>query len=374
MNALAATYHAAGQLDKALPLFDETLRFRRARLGPANPETINSVTNLAVGYDDAGQLEKALPLYEEALQMTKARMQPHHPETLTAANRLAGAYREAGQFDKALPLYEDTLRLRKDHLGAHHPDTLVSMNNLALGYASAGQLDKALPLQEEALRLMRAHLGSDHVHTLTCANNLGLRYQDTGRLEQALALHEEAVIGIEQRRFQHEHAGRIVHHFTNVLEENKQFSKAESWRRKWLAVVKEKSGAESTSYADELASLGLNLLNQMKFLDADAVLRECLAVRQKAQADHWTTFNAQSMVGGALLGQGKYAEAEPLLIQGHAGMAEREHAIPVKSKVRLIESLERLVELYEAWGKPDEAARWRAELADRKAPELSPVK
>ena len=34
---------------------------------------------------------------------------------------------------------------------------------------------------------------------------------------------------------------------------------------------------------------------------------------------------------------------------------------------RLAEALARLVQLYDAWGKPDEATRWRTELATAKA-------
>jgi hypothetical protein len=35
---------------------------------------------------------------------------------------------------------------------------------------------------------------------------------------------------------------------------------------------------------------------------------------------------------------------------------------------RMNEALGRLVQLYEEWGKPGEADRWRTELAARKAP------
>ena len=42
------------------------------------------------------------------------------------------------------------------------------------------------------------------------------------------------------------------------------------------------------------------------------------------EPDTWTTFNTKSMLGGALLGQKKYAEAEPLLLKGYAGMKRRE--------------------------------------------------
>jgi hypothetical protein len=39
---------------------------------------------------------------------------------------------------------------------------------------------------------------------------------------------------------------------------------------------------------------------------------------------------------------------------------QREATIPLLvRKTRLSEAAERLVQLYDAWGKPDEAARWR---------------
>jgi TolA-binding protein len=72
------------------------------------------------------------------------------------------------------------------------------------------------------------------------------------------------------------------------------------------------------------------------------------------------------MLGEALLGQKKYADAEPLLLKGYQGMKQREAKIPPQGKPRLREALERLVQLYEATGKKDEAARWRKELDEPK--------
>jgi hypothetical protein len=108
--------------------------------------------------------------------------------------------------------------------------------------------------------------------------------------------------------------------------------------------------------------LGKNLLLQKKGAEAEAVLRDCLAIHQQKEPDAWTTFNMQSLLGGALASQQKYAEAEPLLLQGYQGMKERETKFPAASKMYLTMSLERLVQLYEAWGKPDDAAKWKKEL------------
>jgi hypothetical protein len=55
-------------------------------------------------------------------------------------------------------------------------------------------------------------------------------------------------------------------------------------------------------------------------------------------------------------------------------MKQREATIPAPAKKLLAETLERLVQLYEAWGKPEQAAVWRAKRdqtvrpAEKKAP------
>ena len=43
-------------------------------------------------------------------------------------------------------------------------------------------------------------------------------------------------------------------------------------------------------------------------------------------------------------------------------MKQREASIPPPGKIRLTEAIERLVQLYEATGKKDKAAEWRAKL------------
>ena len=131
---------------------------------------------------------------------------------------------------------------------------------------------------------------------------------------------------------------------------------------------------DSPQLAGLLAQIGLGLLEQKKWTEAEPLLRECLAIREKTQPDVWSTFNTKSLLGGALLGQKKYAEAEPLLLAGYEGMKQREKTIPEQGKIRLPEAVERLVQLYEATGKKDEAAKWRKELEAIKTPRNNPEK
>jgi WD40 repeat protein/serine/threonine protein kinase len=113
-----------------------------------------------------------------------------------------------------------------------------------------------------------------------------------------------------------------------------------------------------------LAVLANASLHEGKFAEAEGPARECLTIREIQIPDDWRTFNAQSMLGGSLLGQKKYAEAEPLLLSGYEGMKQREVKIPPEGKVRLNETLQRLAQLYEATQRPDQAVEWRKKLAE----------
>jgi tetratricopeptide (TPR) repeat protein len=273
-------------------------------------------------------------------------------------NNLAGCYMLLRKTDMAVSLGEETLRLSRARLGSDHPLTLSCMGNLAAFYRSAGAVDQGLALQEETLRLMRTKLGPDHPNTLVSMNNLASDYRAVGRLDRALPLFEDAAHGMQARNFQHVHARRIVPNTIACLEAMNLFERAEAWRRKWLPVVKNGAGAASPAYMTQLAGLGTNLMMQGKWADAEPVLRECLAIREKQEPDAWTTSNTKSALGGSLLGQKKYAEAEPLLLAGYEGMKQRADKIPANGKARLPEAASRLVGLCAATGRPAEAARW----------------
>jgi hypothetical protein len=115
---------------------------------------------------------------------------------------------------------------------------------------------------------------------------------------------------------------------------------------------------------DRLAVSVGALLEREKFTEAEPRARECLAISEKQIPDDWRTFNARSLLGGSLLGQKKFAEAEPLLLSGYEGMKQRNDRIPAFGKPRLKETLQRLVQLYEATGRSNQAVEWKQKLAE----------
>jgi tetratricopeptide (TPR) repeat protein len=269
----------------------------------------------------------------------------------------ATLYEQAGKIRPPLPVLEETLKVRKAKLGPDHPQTLQSMGQLAVGYWQEKRLDRSIPLFEETLRRQEAKLGRDHPDTLLTVGNLGVNYKDAGRLREALPLLEEAYRASRKFPQLRMVGGALLETYTRMGEN----AKVANLLLEVLPQVRKELSGNSAQLAGVLAQIGMGLLEQKKWAEAEPLIRESLTIREKAQPEAWTTFNTQSMLGGALLGQKKYADAEPLLLKGYEGMKERETAIPPPAKGRLPEAVGRLVQLYEATGKKDEVARWRKE-------------
>jgi hypothetical protein len=251
---------------------------------------------------------------------------------------------------------------RVAQLGADHPDTLNVKSHLAVLYWRMKKLDRSIPLFEEMLQQWKQKLGPGHPDTLRALANLGVNFCDAGRLDDGLRCLEEATAAIRQHPGYVPQLAWIPGKLAQTFDQAKRYAEAEPLYREFLERGRRNYGAADLRTADLTDQLAQNLLAQKKHAEAESLLRDGLAVRAKDRPDDWLTFKARSMLGEALLGQKKYAEAEPLLKAGYLGLKERQGKIPPASQTRLTEALERLVRLYEATGRPEEAARWRKEL------------
>lgn len=192
-NNLAVAYRSAGQLDKAIPLYETTLANRKRVLGESDRETLTTGNNLAVAYRSAGRLREAIDLYEVTLAGREEVLGWSDEDTLTSGNDLAGAYRAAGRLGEAIALFEKALAGSEKALGESHPVTLRLRNNLGYAYQYAEQADRAIPLLEQALAGRARMMGESHPDTLTTQNDLARAYQAAGRLDEATALLERTL-------------------------------------------------------------------------------------------------------------------------------------------------------------------------------------
>ncbi len=357
MNNLAWSYRDAGKNDLALPLCKETLELRKAKLGVDHTDTITSMDNLALCYQDAGKNDLALQLCQETLKLRKEKLGADHPDTLASMNNLASIYSSAGRHDLALPLYVETLTLRRMKLGEEHPETLNSMNNLASAYWQTKQLDKSTAMLEKTLELKQKKLGRQHPDTLSTICNLGVNYRDANRMTQAIPLLEEGYRASQK----HPVLSWVGIELLDAYLKNNKPQQAKTLLKELLFDARSRQPKESSQLAGKLVWIGSTLLQNKAFADAESIFRECLTIREKAEPDAWTTSNMRSMLGGALLGQKKYTEAEPLLIKGYQGLKTREKAIPLSGQVNISQAIDRLIRLYSETQKPDELKKYQSE-------------
>jgi tetratricopeptide (TPR) repeat protein len=162
-------------------------------LGPDHPDTLASVSNLAIACQEVGRKAEAVRLHERALAGRVRALGPDHPDTLASRNNLAIAYQQMGWAAEAITSFRRALAGREAVLGPDHPDTLASRNNLAAACQEVGWAAESIALFERALAGRVRVLGPSHPDTLASRNNLGHAYQEVGRVPEAIALFEQAL-------------------------------------------------------------------------------------------------------------------------------------------------------------------------------------
>jgi serine/threonine-protein kinase len=220
-----------------------------------------------------------------------------------------------------------------------------------------------------------------------------------GRLAEAeslqrLALADEATRGRERPRFAEFERG-----LADILEARGEYAVADSLMRHALPLLARELGPNHTTYlraasnvarlrvrmgdyqgalevaAPVVAAIGTALpegdptaASVLQFVGAahdslgefeqgEMALRRAWVLRAASlPAGHWAVASAEATVGAHLLLVRRFREAEPLLRDGYHGVAAV-HGVAAPYSLAIAR---RLVLLYEAVGRRDEAARWRA--------------
>jgi tetratricopeptide (TPR) repeat protein len=148
-----------------------------------------------------------------------------------------------------------------------------------------------------------------------------------------------------------------MYNLAQVLVDLGQLEEAESWARRLIEVSRRVFGTTSVRTISAIELLGEVFLEQGKLDDAEVTLREVITDLHKAGG---SAKLAESLLGGCLSSQGRYEEAEPLLLKSWPSI-ERARNMPPTVRGR---ALNRVITLYELWGKPEPAVAWRLKRFD----------
>ncbi len=323
-NALGENLIYLGEPARAIRHLERAVKLRREEFGPDHPGTLQSVHNLAAAYRIAGRTDEALALLEDLVPRARAALGEDHPHYFLGLNNLAEALIMAGRYDRARTLLEEALGIMRRVSGDDDPHTLHVQSNLGDTLQFLGQAARAVELLEDAMRRATKVFPPDHTELLGITNYLALAYHAAGRREAALALLE-----------------------------------------KGLAQAKTSLGPDHMSTLTLMGNLAEIAAQQKQYDKAIRLFQELLeAARRGPEAGGLNVALAQVRLGECYYQQRKYAEAEPVLRQGYESLKPLGANLPPVGKDALIQALDRLDQLCQLQGKPEEAAKWRAKLKE----------
>jgi eukaryotic-like serine/threonine-protein kinase len=359
-------YSLMGRFAEAEPRVREALEGLRATLGPADARTLDAYKVLCDLLRRQQRLEEAETGYRKILALWREKSGRDHSRTLNALNALNDlgvVLLDQGKHDEALRCLTEAREAGLRVHGDGHAGTVLALSNIMGTLYKAGRLDEAEPYAREVLEFYSSVRGDGHQSTLLARNNLGRVVMQLGRLEEAEELFRQTYDAARQElNPEQEVRLKCTSNLVDVLIELDRPVEGEVYSRELLAVRRELDPPNPVDVSRSLEQLATCLIDQRKFDDGETAARECLEIREGIKPDHWMTNAARTVLGAAYAGQGRFAEAETLMIAPFTAMVAARDDLPaVTGEMFLAAARERVVALYEAWGKTIEAERWRSE-------------
>ncbi len=273
------------------------------------------------------------------------------------------------RLDEAEAACRESVAIRQKLYSDDHPDLASSYCYLGSVLGVKNNLAEAETYFRKALSIERKSKGQNTWWYASYLYGLAPLLQKEGKLDEAETCLREAVsIARKQMGEDNPLLGEGILQLAQLLRNKGEFVEAHKLTEEAVTVYRRFPGS-TVQLSSGLANLADILEQSEDYAAAEPVARECLEIREKNIPDDWHTFNIRALLGAALLGQKKYADAEPLLLAGYEGLKQRQATISAEGKVHLKETAQRLVKLYEATGQTDKATQWK-----EKSPEFEKLK
>jgi eukaryotic-like serine/threonine-protein kinase len=314
--ALAENERILGRYPEAEALHRRAWAGRQQVLGPEHRDTLDSQNALAVSLLDLDRRAEAELLERRVVELATRVLGADDKDTLRASTNLANMLEARGEVAEAEALLKDTLVRKRRTIGPEHPSTLETMDTLGLLLQNASRHAESEPYTRDVYAMRLRLLGPDHFDTLGAKGHLALLVRRQGRLDEAEVLTRE-VVDTELRVLgdRHETTLNNMNNLGMILARQKRFAEAETWQ-----------------------------------------LRAWHTAQQTLPPGHWRTLVFERDYGSTLIGLRRFPEAEGHLMTAYRALL----AAFGPAHRRTTSAAGALANLYEAWGRADETARYRA--------------
>ena len=357
LHHLAALAYEKSDYTGSETLHREALALRRRLLGAEHTDVADSMAGLGQTLMALGKFAEAEPLVREALALRQKRLDPEHKDIAASLNGVGRVFSEQGKFAEAAEMYRQSLAIHRKLYGEEHPSVASSLNNLAAMLHDLGDYNGAEPLFREALTMRRKLLGEEHPDMANSLANLASLLQDKREYAEAEQCYRQA-LQLRRKLFGENHLKLTVtmNNLASLLSEKGDWAGCEVLHRQTLAIRRKELGEDHHEVATSLNNIANVLYHKSQYAEAEKLQRQAIAIYQKSlKPEHWMIHRSRSHLGACLVKLKRFAEAEEQLLAGYAGLK----AARGEQNEATRRAVSRLVELYEAWGKPDQAAPYR---------------
>ncbi len=147
-----------------------------------------------------------------------------------------------------------------------------------------------------------------------------------------------------------------------LLQAQGKLTEAEPYYREALEGRRRVLGDDHPNTLISKSNLALLLVDLCKTVEAEQMAGEAVvAARETLGAEHFFHGNFLGKHGRALAALERFDDGESVLLEAH-GILQAALGDEHGQTKRVVGYL---ADLYDAWGKPDKAAEWRAKLAER---------
>jgi tetratricopeptide (TPR) repeat protein len=354
---LGFTYYGLGLYDKALEQLPRALEIYRQVTGPQSDSTHSVTLKLVDVYIDSGRHELATPLIEQVRAAVERRDDWRTAGTLQTLSMLSDHYRKLGRHSEAEALARRGYDARREALGEDDPSTQTSLWQLAVALDVQDRTADAEPLFRRLFDTQQRLYGFDNWTTLGTANSLALVVSRLDRFEEARELHER-VVEARKRMGQADHPDSLVSmsNLAAVLGKLKRYDQAAALYEHVLPAKQRTMGPSSPSTIRTLADMAIMEYDRADFAASAQLWAQVKQLAPRAFPDRHpilASFYANS--GVVLLKLEQYEQAESDLLEAH-----RRHSLLLgeqSTEARRVAT--QLVNLYQAWEKPQESEPWR---------------
>jgi serine/threonine protein kinase len=317
MHVMGHVYESLGLYAKAEPLLRRAVEVRRSMLGAQNPDTLNSMYDLAGVLMYESRHSEAEKWSGETLDSRRHRLGSEHRDTLRSMSQLAFILNREGRYPEAEKLNREALEMARRVLGPEDEVTRLITAHLGADLAYEGKYEDAEKTFREVLEVDRRRFGSDHPNVLLDMGNLAAVLHYEQRLNEAKKLYLD-VYQAQRRVLGPEHPDTLstMGNVALVLYSEKRYADSEKMFRETLEIKRRRLGPENRLTLLSMGNLAEVLTEEGRYAEAEQLVRQTLETeRRTLGADHSDTLSALESLGMLLKREKRYAEAEATLRQ-----------------------------------------------------------